>query len=310
MSPATKIIIDTDPGVDDAIAILMALAYPKVEVLGLTVVGGNVSLARATRNTLALMEYASRQEVPVVRGAARPLRGKFPYSHYFHGTSGLSRRLPKPQISAVVTTAVDFLAKQIQGRPGEIILVALGPLTNLAQLHCRHPGVLQQAAALVVMGGAVNVLGNATPHAEFNFYSDPLAAHEVVSSGVPLTLVDLGACRRVFITRPETEGLKPLSPAGQLVAQLLTNWFRRDPKRTRFEFYDPLTVAAAIEPGLLKTRKVALSVETEDEARLGESRIAGEGDAVSVVESVDRSQFFKLFRDLLSLEGLTPLPSR
>jgi inosine-uridine nucleoside N-ribohydrolase len=299
-----KIIIDTDPGVDDAIAILMALACPDLEVLGLTTVGGNVSLARATRNALALLEYARRPEVPVARGSARPRRGRFPYSHYFHGPSGLSRRLPRPGASPIEAPAVEFLADQLQQNSGQITLVALGPLTNLARLLRRRSRALDKAQDLLAMGGAVNVAGNVTPHAEFNFYSDPVAAHEVVSSGVPLSLVDLGVCRQVFITRDEAEKLNSLNPLGRLAAQLLVNWFARDPERHRFEFYDPLTLAAAIQPGLIETRRVTLSVETEDENRLGESRTVKEGGPHSVAEKVDRKGFFRLFRELLELDGL------
>ena len=296
-----KVIIDTDPGVDDAIALLMALACNDLEVLGLTTVGGNVSLARATRNTLALLEYARRREVPVARGAARPRRGRFPYSHYFHGPSGLSRRLPRPSVTPVDASAVEFLTEQLQQHPDQITLVALGPLTNLARLLRRSPAALHKVRRLVVMGGAVDVPGNVTPHAEFNFYSDPLAAHEVASSGVPLILVDLGACRRVFITREEAERLSSPDPLGRLAAQLLVNWFARDPQRHRFEFYDPLTLAAAIQPDLLKVREVTLAVEAEDESRQGESHVVREGGPHRVVEHVDGTRFFRLFRRLLGL---------
>ena len=195
-----KLILDTDPGVDDAIAILMALASGSTapegtlvpELVGLTTVGGNVPLARGTRNALALLEYTGLQHIPVARGNARPLRGSFPYSYDFHGKGGLSRRLPEPQARPSASGAIDFLAEQLLNNPGQIALVALGPLTNLARLQQSHPGVLEKSRSLVVMGGAVNTAGNSTPPAEFNFYSDPLAAHRVVSSGAPLTLVDLG----------------------------------------------------------------------------------------------------------------------
>lgn len=299
-----KIIIDTDPGVDDAIAILMALACNDLEVLGLTTVGGNVSLARATRNALALLEYAQRPEVPVARGAARPRRGRFPYSHYFHGPSGLSRRLPSPRASPIDASAAGFLVDQLEQHSRQITLVALGPLTNLARLLRRNSTALNKVQDLLVMGGAVNVPGNVTPQAEFNFYSDPVAAHEVLSSGVPLTLVDLGACRQVFITREEAEKLNSPNPLGRLAAQLVVNWFARDPERRRFEFYDPLTLAAAIQPGLTKTRKVTLSVEAENENGLGESRIVREGGPHLVVDKVDERGFFRLLRDLLEFDGL------
>ena len=298
-----KIIIDTDPGVDDAIALLMALACQDLEVLGLTTVGGNVSLARATRNALALLEYVQRPEVPLARGAARPRQGRFPYSHHFHGPSGLSRRLPKPKASAMTASAVGFLAEQLQQHPGQITLVALGPLTNVAQLFRQNSMALDELQSLLVMGGAVQVPGNVTPHAEFNFYSDPVAAHEVVSSGVPLTLVDLGASRQVFITREEAEKLNSENPLGRLAVQLLVNWFARDPERRRFEFYDPLTLAAAVRPGLVETRRVTLRVEVEDENRVGESRVIREGGPHLVVEKVDDRGFFRLFRGILELDG-------
>jgi purine nucleosidase len=168
----------------------------------------------------------------------------------------------------------------------------------------RNSTALNKVQDLLVMGGAVNVPGNVTPQAEFNFYSDPVAAHEVLSSGVPLTLVDLGACRQVFITREAAEKLNSPNPLGRLAAQLVVNWFARDPERRRFEFYDPLTLAAAIQPGLTKTRKVTLSVEAENENGLGESRIEREGGPHSVVEEVDERGFFRLFRDLLEIDGL------
>ena len=302
MNQPRQLIIDTDPGVDDAIAILLALASPDVTVLGLTSVGGNVPLARATRNALALLEYAGRAaDVPVAAGAARPRRGRFPYAYRFHGRSGLSRRLPEPRTRVDRAGAVEFLADQLARQPGQIHLVALGPLTNLARLERRHPGRLRQAASLVVMGGAVRVLGNVTPHAEFNFYSDPLAAAEVLATGVPLTLVDLGACRRVYLERHQAATLTGHGNLGQLAAQLLGNWFRQRPERTRFEFYDPLSLAAALDPAMLVTRPATVMVVAEEGERLGESRVIAEGGPVSVVEEVRQARFFDLLRETLGL---------
>jgi inosine-uridine nucleoside N-ribohydrolase len=294
-----KVIIDTDPGVDDAIALLMALACPKVEVVGLTTVGGNVPLARGTRNTLALLEHAGRPDVPVARGAARPCRGRYPYAYSFHGPSGLSRRLPDPRDRTAETSAVDFLAARLQGRPGQITLVALGPLTNLAHLLRRHPGALDQAVSLVVMGGAVNVAGNVTPHAEFNFYSDPEADHQVLSSGVALTLVDLGAAHQVTVTDDEAGRWKARSHLGQLAVQLLNNWFRRGPQRERFEFYDPLAVA--IDPGLAICQRSTLAVEVTGPAHLGESRVIAANGPVAVARQVERPRFLALLEELFDL---------
>ena len=139
MTQPQALVIDTDPGVDDAVAILMALAAPGVDLLGLTAVGGNVPLARATRNALALLQAAGRSDVPVAKGAAKPLRGRFRPSVAFHGPGGLSVRLPNPAARPVADHAVEFMAGQLAARPGEITIVALGPLTNLARMLRRHP---------------------------------------------------------------------------------------------------------------------------------------------------------------------------
>lgn len=298
--PAKKVIIDTDPGVDDAIAILMALRFSSFQVLGLATVGGNVPLARGTRNALALLEYAGRTEIPVSRGSALPIRGQYGYSFPVHGASGLTRRLPNPSSRPIDQRAVDFLAGELGKQPGEILLIALGPLTNLANLLTRYPGSLEQASGLVVMGGAVDVPGNVTGHAEFNFYSDPEAAKMVLSSGVPLTLIDLAASRQVAIDRQAARELKPRNNLGGLAAQLLNNWFRRDPGRQRFFFHDPLAMAAAFDSTIVNTQNVQVAVETADPVRLGESRISGRPGLVGVVRQVDQDGFFRLFDDLMS----------
>ena len=298
-----RIIIDTDPGVDDAIAILMALAVPSVEVAGLTVVGGNVPHARGLRNALALLEYAGRSEIPVCRGSNRPLSGKFPYATHFHGNSGITRRLPKPATEPAPEPAVDFLAAQLAGHPGETTLVALGPLTNLARLERRRPGVLAQAASVVVMGGAVDSPGNITPHAEFNFYSDPLAAQEVMATGVPLTLVDLAACRQVAMNRATALGLKSGNRLGRLAVQIIQNWFKADAGRESMLFYDQLAMAATFCPEVMTTRQVTLTVSTEGSGA-GASRVVGADGPVALADKVDTARFFALLGEWLEIENV------
>ena len=249
-----RIIIDTDPGVDDAIAILMALAAPEVEVAGLTVVGGNVPHARGLRNALALVDFVGRSDIPVHRGSGRPLAGRFASAQHFHGASGLTRRLPEPVTPPAPERAVDFLARKLSAQPGEITLVAIGPLTNLARLERRHPGALARAASVVIMGGAVDTPGNITPHAEFNFHCDPRAAHEVMNSGVPLRLVDLAACRQVTMSRDTALGLKSNSPLGRLSVEIIQNWFKADDRRESMLFYDQIAMAEAVGPDVMTTR--------------------------------------------------------
>ena len=310
-SAPIPVIIDTDPGVDDAIALLMALACPSFDIVGIAMVGGNVPLARATRNTLALLEYAGRADIPVYRGASRPLRGRFPYAREVHSPAGLTRRLPNPTITPAAANAVQFMADALAAAPDAVTIIALGPLTNLARLLRRHPAEFRAANRIIVMGGGVNCPGNVTPYAEFNFYSDPTAARLVLESGVPITLVDLAACRQVYLTRAELAGITAGSREGQLAAELLDGWFRNDAGRERFNLYDPLAVAAAIDPAVLHTSRIALTVDdadtTADAALWGQCRVVDDtAGAVAVtnvdndgIGGVDRERARTIIRDLL-----------
>ena len=299
-----RLLLDTDPGVDDAIAILMALGAPQAEVIGLTTVGGNVPRARATRNALALLQAAGRSDIPVARGAARPRSGRFRPSVAFHGPGGLSARLPSPATEAAPQTAVEFLAESVESAPGRSAIVALGPLTNLSRLEDRRPGILNQTASVVIMGGAVETSGNVTPRAEFNFHSDPLAAAHVLGLGTPLTLVDLAACRQVGIGREQAAALSADTPLGRLALRILRGWFARDAGRQRFEFYDPLAVALALDPGVATLRRVALTVSTAPGEAWGETAVADEPGPVGLAAEVDESRFFELLCGLLGWRGI------
>ena len=293
-----RFIIDTDPGVDDAIAILMALAAPSVDVAGLTVVGGNVPHARGLRNALALLDFVGRSDVPVFRGSSRPLVGRFAHAQHFHGSSGITRRLPKPTSLPASQPAVDFLANQITIHPGQTRLVAIGPLTNLARLERRWPGVLAQTASLVVMGGAVDTPGNITPQAEFNFYCDPLAAKDVLATGVPLTLVDLAACRQVTLSREKALNLTATNPLGKLAVEIVQNWFNADERRESMLFYDQIALAAALCHGIMTTRQVTLSIETEG-VEAGASQVITPAGPVALADEVDVERLFALMGEWL-----------
>ena len=315
------VIIDTDPGVDDALAILMAVAHPGFNIIGITTTGGNVPLARATRNALALLEYAGRGDIPVHRGAARPLAvspsaGRYPYAREVHSAAGLTYPLPKPALSAADTPAVPFLDETLTAMPGAVTIIALGPLTNLARLLRRRPDALSAAARIIIMGGAVDTPGNSTPHAEFNFYSDPAAARLIIESGIPATLIDLAPCRQVYFTRAESDRIVPESRPGQLAARLLAGWFRKDPARQRFHLYDPLAVIAAIAPALLSLHPATIAVDDAstaaaavDAAALwGRCRIinpAAGPVAIAAPEQMDAPAALDAIRRLLSWTGAT-----
>ena len=304
-----RLLIDTDPGVDDAIAILMALTAPQAEVVGLTTLGGNVPRARATRNALALLQAAGRTDIPVAQGAARPRSGRFRPSMSFHGPGGLSVRLPDPTQGVAKETAIEFLRQTIGAEKGKPTVVALGPLTNFSRLEERHPGTLSEAEKIVIMGGAVETRGNVTPMAEFNFHSDPLAAAHVLGLGVPMTLADLAGCRQVGISREQSEGLTEGTPIGRLALRILLGWFRRDPGRSRFEFYDPLAIALALEPEVATVRRLSLEVGTAPGDHWGETTVKvttvkdGPGQ-VLLAGQVSEARFFSLLERLFEWQGL------
>ena len=300
-----RVIIDTDPGVDDAIAILMALALPSVKVEGITVVGGNVPHARGLRNAMALLDFVGRSDIPVHRGSSRPLSGRFASAQHFHGTSGLTRRLPEPVTQPSAQPAVDFLSEQLGNHPGEITLMAIGPLTNLARLERQHSGALSRAASLVIMGGAVDSPGNITPHAEFNFHCDPLAAREVMNSGAPLTLVDLAACRQVTMSRETAMGLQSSNHLGRLSLEIIQNWFKADEERESMLFYDQIAMAAAFDPDVITTRQVTLAVETEGREAGASRATAGEG-SVRLVERVNVERLMTLVGEWLGWSRRSP----
>lgn len=301
------VVIDTDPGVDDAIALLMALSCPQMDIVGLTTTAGNIPIGPATRNALAILESVGRADIPVARGATRPIRGRFAYSRHVHSAAGLTYPLPTPTMGTTNTGAVQFLAETLKARPGEVTVIALGPLTNLARLHRNHPSVLRLARRVLVMGGAVQTPGNVTPHAEFNFYSDPTAARLVIESGIPITLIDMAPCLEVFLTREDVEGAHPSTEAGILAKRLLAGWFGRDPTRERFYMYDPLTLVAAVDPHAIGFRSVTMTVDdsmTSDDSDVwGRCRLLDEsGGPIRVAQpgGVGVPTALRLIRELLS----------
>ena len=282
-----KIVIDTDPGTDDALAMIMALGSPELDIQGLTTVGGNARLADTTRNTLALTSYLGRPHMPVARGASRPMKGSFQYAYHFHGPGGLTVSLPKAKAGPHPLRAPDYLISLGQSFPSHLLLVALGPLTNVARALQQEPRLAGWLREIVVMGGAMEVAGNVTPHAEFNIYNDPHAAKVVFGSGVPVTLVGLDVCREVAFGRGERAWRDGNSSGGRLASRILTGWFDAHPDQHDYHLCDPLAMAAAIEPALLETEAATVVVETEDSGRYGRSRAEYGGGSVKVARRVD-----------------------
>jgi purine nucleosidase len=305
-----RVILDVDPGVDDALAILLALKSPELDVVGISTVSGNVGLDRCTRNALRVLRLAGRLDIPVHAGAARPLVRASIRAEMVHGRDGLGDAgVPDAARGADSGEAVGFLIRSLGAEPGGITLIATGPLTNLALAERRSPGVLKAAREVVAMGGALREQGNATPTGEFNFVADPHAAREVVLSGANLTLAPLDVTHRCLLTEAAFRGrIAPLrTPVSDFVVRttaLCRDYMKRAEGIEGFHLHDPLAVGVGIDPSFCETEVVRMDVETEgaltagqvvaDRRRLlDEGRLAGTN--VRVCVGVDRRRFVAFF---------------
>ena len=296
----TKVLIDTDPGSDDFIALMMALGSPDLEVQGLTTVGGNATLAHTTRNTLRLLEYMGRTEIPVARGVSRPLHGKYHYGYYYHGPGGLTVRLPVPELAPIDVPAPDFISRVGVALGGELVVIALGPMSNIARALRKTPGLRDLIREIVVMGGAVECPGNVTRHAEFNIYNDPAAADIVLASRIPVTLVGLDVTTQVYVERGDAPWFPGDSGSAKLANRILANWFRAHPDDDRYHLHDPLAVAAAMQPDLLTCRQAHVAVATASNDRRGQTTALYGDGPVRVAVGVDVEGAMALMRRLLS----------
>jgi len=258
----TPIVIDCDPGHDDAFAIMLALASPEVELRAITTVAGNQTLDKTTRNALKVLELVNRTDVPVCAGAERPLVRELRTAPNVHGESGLDGPdLPEPTTEPVDADVVDFLADVLE--PG-VVLVPTGPLTNVARLLERQPGAAER---IVWMGGAY-AEGNVTPAAEFNAFVDPEAADIVFASGLDVTMIGLDVTHQALFTADHAEALRGAGAAGKAVAEMADFFLLFHRQRYRFDgapIHDAMAVAHVIDPSLVRTVHCNVSVETESQ---------------------------------------------
>ncbi len=274
-----KIIIDTDPGQDDAVAILLALASPdEIEVLGITAVAGNVPLALTAQNALKLVALAGRPEVPVLAGCARPLLRPLETAEFICGADGLAGAdLPPPRLALQPRHAVDFIVETLlAAENGSITLCPIGPLTNIAMAIVKEPGILPKLRRIVLMGGARD-LGNMTPAAEFNFYADPHAAHIVFTCGVPIVMFGLHATHLALATPARVAAIAALdTPVSRAVAGMLSR-----PRPDAIEkfggpghpLHDPCVIAYVLWPELFGGRDCHVAIELQSPATIGRSTI-------------------------------------
>lgn len=308
---STPIIIDCDPGHDDAIAILLALASPEVSLLGVTTVGGNAHLEDTTRNALTVLEVAGRTDVPVAAGCDHPLIRPLQTADHVHGESGMDGPvLQPPSTRPVDAHAVDFLAETIAASSDPVTLIPTGPLTNIALLLRHYPDVVDNIQRVVLMGGAIE-LGNVTPAAEFNIWVDPEAAGIVFGQGLDLTMVGLDVTHQARMGPAHGQRLRGSGQAGEFVADLL-DFFVRFHQRVygmdSSPIHDAVAVADAIWPDLLVTEELHVAIETTSELTRGRTvvdrwKVTGEEPNARVGLEIDGSRFGELVVERIASLG-------
>ncbi len=300
-----RILIDTDPGIDDALAILLALASPEIALEGLTIVHGNCSVEQGTKNALAILELAQAGHIPVAQGCDRPLVQPSLLAPETHGQSGLGyAQLPSPQRRPVAQHGSDFLIEKIMSNPGEITLVAIGPLTNVALALRKEPRIVQAVKEVFVMGGAIRHEGNTTPLAEFNTYVDPHAAHIVYHSGMPIILTPLDVTYQCILRAEDVARLQKIdSPLPSFIA---------DATRFYMEFHDayqgiqgciindPLTLALTFAPDLCDYNEYYVDVDLSGGVSMGKTfadfyKMTGQRANMKVALGVRAREFIEQF---------------
>lgn len=307
-----RLIIDTDPGLDDAVAILLALAAAdELEVLGIVAVAGNLPLSQTERNARRICELAERPDVPVYAGCARPMLRPLATAERVHAeTSRDQLLLPDPTMVPQAQHGVDFLIETLRSAdPGTITLCALGPLTNIAMALVKAPEIAGQIHELVLMGGAGFELGNVTPAAEFNIHVDPHAAAIVINSGIPITMIPLDVTHQVLSTPLRIEALRSLeNSCGRAVAALLGSFEKN--RRAKFgsrarALHDPSVIAYLLRPTLYEGRDVNVAIEIESPLTIGMTvvdwwGVTGRSVNVRFMTKVDANGFYELLTEKLA----------
>ncbi|TKT82644.1 nucleoside hydrolase [Aquamicrobium sp. LC103] len=310
MAEARKIIIDTDPGQDDAVAILLALASPELEVIGITAVAGNVPLSLTSKNARKICELAGRPGTKVFAGADRPLMRQLVTAEEVHGQTGLNGPdLPEPTMPLQAQHAVDFIVETLmREESGAVTLCPLGPLTNVALALVREPRIAPRIREIVLMGGGYFEQGNVTPSAEFNIYVDPHAADIVFRSGVPIVMMPLDVTHKALTTAARVAAFRALGTGvGEATARMLEFFERFDEEKYGTDggpLHDPCVIAWLLRPDLFKGRHCNVAVETASELTMGATIVDWWGVTqrprnAHVMRDIDHEGFFALLVERL-----------
>ena len=310
--PPRKIIIDTDPGQDDAFAILLALASPdEIDVLGITCVAGNVPLALTTRNARIVCELAGRSDMPVFAGADRPLKRKLVTAEHVHGKTGLDGPvMVEPTMALQAQHGVDFIIETLRREPAQTVtLCPLGPLTNIALAFQKAPDIIFRVQQIVLMGGGCFEGGNITPAAEFNIYVDPQAADIVFRSGVDLVVMPLDVTHKVLTTKPRVAAIRALgTKVGEVAADWADFFERFDMAKYGSDggpLHDPCVIAYLLRPGLFTGRHINVEIEVQSELTMGMTvadwwGVSGRTPNAMFIGGVDADGFFAVLTERLA----------
>ena len=302
-----RAILDVDTGVDDALALALAVRHPLIHLEAVTTVTGNVGLDLTTRNTLKVLDWLGATDVPVAAGADRPLSGLIREASHWHGPDGLGgAQLPESGRRAM-DNGVAYLVERIMAEPGELTLVCTAPLTNIARAIKRTPKIVHAVEQVVLMGGAARPPGNVTPTAEFNIYADPHAAAVVFEQDWPVTMVGLDVTNQVVLTRAEREALAGSTSAEGVLVREVTRYLFEVRGVEAMALHDPLAVGVAVQPDLVTGVERDVDVETRGELTLGQTVVDLRASAppprrhTRVCEQVDAARFKALFFETLRL---------
>lgn len=302
------VILDVDPGHDDAVALMMACGHSDLDLLAVTTVAGNVPLDKTTRNALRVLSLIDHTRVPVAAGAAAPLERPLYTAEDIHGESGLDGpEIPEATFEPDGRGAVALIADTLRAASEPVTLIPVGPLTNIALFLREHPELKEKVARLSIMGGSIGV-GNTTPAAEFNIYVDPEAAREVFESGLPITMCGLDVTHQAGAGAPERDRLRSAGSAGGVVAGFLEFFAATYERVFGFDappLHDPVAVAAVLRPEILKTRPMRVDVECESDLTRGETvcdfyGVSGKPPNAEVALELDREGFFDLLHEALN----------
>ncbi|EYR83259.1 nucleoside hydrolase [Shinella sp. 838] len=308
MSEPRKIIIDTDPGQDDAAAIMLALGSPELDILGITTVAGNVPLARTSCNARIILEFCSRTDVKVYAGADKPIARPLITAEHVHGKTGLDGpELHEPRMPLEAQHAVDFIIETLRHEPaGTVTLCTLGPLTNIATALEKAPDIAGRVRELVMMGGGFFEGGNITPAAEFNIYVDPEAAAAVFKSGIPIVMMPLDVTHKVLTLKSRVAGLRAIGsrPAKALV-EMLDFFERFDVEKYGSDggpLHDPTVIAYLLKPELFSGRNCNVEIETASPLTIGMTvvdwwQVTDRKHNARVMKDVDADGFFALLAE-------------